>query len=45
MMRPVGEADTSESVQGALAPGLAVDAGIDHRQFDIAERIECAAAG
>ena len=40
VMRPIGEADPSERLQGALAAGLAVAAGIDHRQFHIAQRID-----
>ena len=40
MMGAVREADAAERLQGPLAAGPAVDAGIDHRQFDIAEGID-----
>ena len=39
MVGAVREADAAERLQGALAAGPAVEAGIDHRQFDIAQRV------
>ena len=40
VMGAVREADAAERLQGALAAGPAVEARIDHRQFDIAEGVD-----
>ena len=39
VMRAVGEADAPERLPRLLAPGAQVDAGIDHRQRDVAQRV------
>ena len=40
MMRAIREPDAGERRHGAFAPRAAVDAGIDHRQLDIAEGVD-----